>query len=90
MFSLESISGGGWSAHSDNSLDPFSGASLLEGARGGDSCFASKETGIHGQGGFGGGGGGCRTGGTIVSYNFVVALISTERGRKTALVLHFN
>lgn len=65
-FSLEKISGGGWSAHSDNALDPFSGASLLEGARGGDNCFSSKEIGIHGQGGFGGGGGGCRTGGTIV------------------------
>lgn len=57
--------GGGWRAHSDNALDPYNGASLLEGARGGEACYSSKEIGIHGQGGFGGGGGGCRTGGII-------------------------
>lgn len=54
-------SGGGWRAHSDSMLDPYNGASLLEGARGGEACYTAK--GIHGQGGFGGGGGGCKTGG---------------------------
>lgn len=57
------LKGGGWHAQNDNALDPYNGASLLEGARGGEPCNLNKEIGIRGQGGFGGGGGGCRTGG---------------------------
>lgn len=55
--------GGGWRSNNDSPLDENSGASLLEGARGGMSCYSSDTDDIHGQGGFGGGGGGCRTGG---------------------------
>lgn len=56
--------GGGWRSN-DEILDANNGASLLEGSRGGESCYSSKDIGIHGQGGFGGGGGGCRTGGIL-------------------------
>lgn len=65
-FKIQSFKGGGWHARNDNALDPFNGASLLEGARGGEPCYYSKQQGNHGQsgfGGFGGGGGGCKTGG---------------------------
>ncbi|XP_031622043.1 ALK tyrosine kinase receptor isoform X2 [Contarinia nasturtii] len=56
--------GGGWCGSSDNvPEDPYNGEALLEGAHGGEACYASKRIGIHGQGGFGGGGGGCRSGG---------------------------
>lgn len=55
--------GGGWRAKPDHALGVHSGASLLEGARGGEPCYMAR--GIHGQGGFGGGGGGCTTGGKI-------------------------
>lgn len=54
--------GGGWRAKPDHALSVHSGASLLEGGRGGEPCYPAR--GIHGQGGFGGGGGGCSTGGT--------------------------
>lgn len=63
------MKGGGWHAQSENALDPYNGASLLEGARGGEPCYLNKEIGIHGQGGFGGGGGGCRTGGKQTYFN---------------------
>lgn len=45
--------GGGWRAKQDSALDPHFGASLLEGARGGIACY--KTSGKHGFGGFGGG-----------------------------------
>lgn len=72
FFDFVSI-GGGWRAQKDNALDPYNGASLLEGARGGEACYLAKEMGIHGQGGFGGGGGGCRTGGKTkyVVHDFI-------------------
>lgn len=63
---LKNKLGGGWSPHTDGAIDPFNGASLLEGARGGKACHFAKEIGIHGQGGFGGGGGGCKTGGIVI------------------------
>ncbi|KAG4074940.1 hypothetical protein HA402_009365, partial [Bradysia odoriphaga] len=53
--------GGGWRASDDYVLNVNTGASLLEGSRGGIPCYPAR--GIHGQGGFGGGGGGCNTGG---------------------------
>lgn len=45
--------GGGWRAKQDSALDPHYGASLLEGSRGGVSCY--ETLGKHGHGGFGGG-----------------------------------
>ncbi|KAH8298472.1 hypothetical protein KR044_005153 [Drosophila immigrans] len=60
--------GGGWRAKEDQALSPTYGAALLQGGRGGHSCYvelADNGTSVHrhGQGGFGGGGGGCNTGG---------------------------
>ncbi|XP_002006595.2 ALK tyrosine kinase receptor [Drosophila mojavensis] len=60
--------GGGWRAKEDQALSPTYGAALLQGGRGGHSCYvelADNGTTVHrhGQGGFGGGGGGCNTGG---------------------------
>ncbi|XP_034653781.1 ALK tyrosine kinase receptor [Drosophila subobscura] len=60
--------GGGWRAKEDQALSPTNGAALLQGGRGGHSCYvelADNGTSVHrhGQGGFGGGGGGCNTGG---------------------------
>ncbi|XP_068145947.1 LOW QUALITY PROTEIN: tyrosine-protein kinase receptor [Drosophila tropicalis] len=60
--------GGGWRAKEDQALSPTFGAALLQGGRGGHSCYvelADNGTSVHrhGQGGFGGGGGGCNTGG---------------------------
>lgn len=52
--------GGGWRAANDHALGAEMGASLLEGSRGGEPCYSAR--GFHGQGGFGGGGGGCMTG----------------------------
>lgn len=46
--------------------DAYSGASLLEGgSRGGKACYGTDDIGVHGEGGFGGGGGGCKTGGML-------------------------
>jgi anaplastic lymphoma kinase len=45
--------GGGWKPRAEAALDPHSGASLLEGSRGGHGCY--NTSGIHGSGGFGGG-----------------------------------
>lgn len=59
--------GGGWQAQQFTPHAAHSGASLLEGGRGGDPCYAPR--GIHGQGGFGGGGGGCNTGGGGGGYS---------------------
>ncbi|XP_053962484.1 tyrosine-protein kinase receptor [Anastrepha ludens] len=61
--------GGGWRAKVDQALSPRYGAALLQGGRGGHSCYVevmgNNESTInkHGQGGFGGGGGSCNTGG---------------------------
>uniref|UniRef100_T1GGB1 Uncharacterized protein n=1 Tax=Megaselia scalaris TaxID=36166 RepID=T1GGB1_MEGSC len=60
--------GGGWRAGKDTALGAGNGAALLQGSRGGISCYSgSNENGsptkLIGQGGFGGGGGGCDTGG---------------------------
>ncbi|XP_055839664.1 tyrosine-protein kinase receptor [Episyrphus balteatus] len=61
--------GGGWRAKEDTALSPRYGAPLLQGGRGGLSCYAegqesrNGQVNTHGQGGFGGGGGGCNTGG---------------------------
>lgn len=50
-------------------MSPKYGAALLQGGRGGHSCYVEigadngSTKNIHGQGGFGGGGGGCNTGG---------------------------
>ncbi|ALC42076.1 Alk [Drosophila busckii] len=58
--------GGGWRAKEDQALSPTYGAALLQGGRGGHSCYlelAENSTSVRGQGGFGGGGGGCNTGG---------------------------
>lgn len=75
-------SGGGWRANdgSDDSsaastVDPYSGASLLDGARGGEACYGTDDIGVHGQGGFGGGGGGCRTGGILCHKYFTITII---------------
>lgn len=59
--------GGGWEMYPDYPLATHSGASMLEGARGGDPCYPPR--GKHGQGGFGGGGGGCNTGGGGGGYS---------------------
>lgn len=59
--------GGGWQANQFQPTVLHSGASLLEGARGGEPCYLPR--GIHGQGGFGGGGGGCNTGGGGGGYS---------------------
>lgn len=59
--------GGGWRAQNDHALGAEIGASLLEGARGGEPCYTAR--GLHGQGGFGGGGGGCMTGGGGGGYS---------------------
>ncbi|KAL9915872.1 anaplastic lymphoma kinase isoform 1-T8 [Glossina fuscipes fuscipes] len=66
--------GGGWRAKPDQALDPRFGAALLQGGRGGHSCFVEilnngSSTNRHGQGGFGGGGGGCNTGGGGGGYS---------------------
>ncbi|XP_017466502.1 PREDICTED: ALK tyrosine kinase receptor [Rhagoletis zephyria] len=61
--------GGGWRAKADQALSPKYGAALLQGGRGGHSCYVEvmgnngSAVNKHGQGGFGGGGGGCNTGG---------------------------
>ncbi|XP_037948147.1 ALK tyrosine kinase receptor [Teleopsis dalmanni] len=59
--------GGGWRAKAHQALSPKFGAALLQGGRGGHSCYVEINNGTttnkHGQGGFGGGGGGCNTGG---------------------------
>ncbi|XP_067626535.1 tyrosine-protein kinase receptor isoform X2 [Eurosta solidaginis] len=61
--------GGGWRAKADQALSPKYGAALLQGGRGGHSCYVElldnngSTVNKHGQGGFGGGGGGCNTGG---------------------------
>lgn len=34
--------GGGWRAPTDHALDPYNGASLLEGGRGGEPCYTAK------------------------------------------------
>lgn len=59
--------GGGWQMHPDFALALHSGASLLEGGRGGDPCYPPR--GKHGEGGFGGGGGGCSSGGGGGGYS---------------------
>lgn len=66
--------GGGWRAKEDQALSPTYGAALLQGGRGGHSCYvelADNGTSVHrhGQGGFGGGGGGCNTGGGGGGYH---------------------
>lgn len=45
--------GGGWRRKQDFALDSHYGASLLEGARGGEACYNTGQ--MHGFGGFGGG-----------------------------------
>lgn len=66
--------GGGWRAGKDTALGAGNGAALLQGSRGGISCYSgSNENGsptkLIGQGGFGGGGGGCDTGGAGGGYS---------------------
>lgn len=61
--------GGGWRSPSDRHFNSTYGLALLQGGRGGESCYSagannhSDTKNHHGQGGFGGGGGGCDTGG---------------------------
>lgn len=61
--------GGGWRGKVDQALSLKYGAALLQGGRGGHSCYTEglgnniSTLTKHGQGGFGGGGGGCNTGG---------------------------
>lgn len=66
--------GGGWRAGRDTALSPSNGAALLQGSRGGISCYSGNNengspTKLIGQGGFGGGGGGCDTGGAGGGYS---------------------
>lgn len=66
--------GGGWRAGRDTALSPSNGAALLQGSRGGISCYSGNNengspTKLVGQGGFGGGGGGCDTGGAGGGYS---------------------
>lgn len=77
--------GGGWRAKADQALDPRFGAALLQGGRGGHSCFVEilnngSSTNRHGQGGFGGGGGGCNTGGGGGGYSGGDVFLNVSNG----------
>lgn len=88
LHKINTCTGGGWRSNADSALDPYNGASLLEGARGGEACYSSKRIGIHGQGGFGGGGGGCRSGG--ICQNFATIVKKARILSNSTLIIIFS